>query len=263
MAVFFEFVRKSFQQRFVYRMNSYVAIISTWLGLFIMISVWQALFRGKEAVNGVTFEDILNLVVINTVVGSLLRSRMGQKIGERVADGTISIDLIRPYSFKSYYVADSLGDNLFGFLFSTIPATALAVVIWGFRLPDDPARIGLFLLSLLGGLLLMFQINYMFGLIAIWLKTSWIVNAVTDAAFDLFAGIFVPLWFYPQWLYAIAQCLPFHLVTFRPISIFLGKTTIAGAWLIIGAQAVWMLVLLVIERWMWRRAQVKFDVFGG
>lgn len=263
MAVFFEFVRKSFQQRFVYRTNSYVTIVSAWLGLFVMVSAWRALYSGKTDVSGVTFDDMMSFIVINTLVASLIHSSMGQKIGERVEDGSISIDLIRPVSFKSYHMANQLGENLFALLFSTVPAVALAVVLWGFRLPDEPWRIALFLLSLTLGLLLMNQINYLFGMLAIWLKTSWFINAITGAAFDLFAGTFVPLWFYPGWLYAASQFLPFHLVTFQPISIFLGRLSIAEGWAVIGGQLAWLAGLWVLEKWMWAKAQDQIDIHGG
>lgn len=263
MAVFLGFVHKAFQERFVYRTNSYITIVSTWLGLFVLVSAWRALYGGKSEVGGVTFDDMMSFIVINTLVASLIRSNMGQRIGERVADGSISIDLIRPVSFKSYHLANQLGENLFALLFSTVPAVTLAVVLWGFRLPDEPARISLFILSLVLGLLLMNQINYIFGLLAIWLKTSWFINAITNAAFDLFAGTFVPLWFYPDWLYAASKFLPFHLVTFQPISICLGKLTLPAAWAVIGGQLAWLAVLWALEKWMWAKAQDQIDIHGG
>ncbi|MFK7691257.1 ABC transporter permease [Paenibacillus sp. HJGM_3] len=263
MSVYWTFVVKSFQQRFVYRINSYITILSAWLGLFVLVSAWRALYSGKTAVNGITFEDMINFIVINTLVASLIHSNMGQKIGERVADGSISIDLIRPITFKGYYLANQLGENAFALLFSTMPATLLAVLLWGFHFPDNPLRVALFLVSLMLGLLVMNQINYLFGLLAIWLKTSWFINAITGAAFELFAGTFVPLWFYPEWLYTVAKCLPFHLVTFQPISIFLGRLSIPQSWGVLGLQLLWLAALWGLEQWMWSKSQDEIDIHGG
>jgi ABC-2 type transport system permease protein len=263
MAIFIEFAKQAFRQRFIYRMNAYMMIVSSFISLFILVSVWQALYVGKSDVNGITFENMLHFIILNLFIQSLIRSRIGQKIGERVENGAISIDLIRPISFKGYFLADQLGENVFNLLFTTFPAVIVAVLIWGFGVPENPAILPLFAFSLLLGIAIMNQINYLFGLLAIWLKTAFFINFITGAVISLFAGSFVPLWFYPDLLYKISMLLPFHLVSFQPIAIYLGKLTISEAGLVIGGQLIWILLLLGIEKWMWGRAQVKIDVHGG
>ncbi|WNQ10628.1 ABC-2 family transporter protein [Paenibacillus aurantius] len=263
MSIYLEFAKQAFRQRFIYRLNAYMMIVSSFLGLLILISVWKALYAGKTEVNGITYENMLQFLVLNMAIQSLIRSRIGQKIGERVENGAISLDLIRPITLKGYFLADQIGENVFGFLFSTLPAAAAAALLWGFAVPGEPFRFPLFVISLLLGIALMNQINYLFGLLAIWLKTAFFINFITGAVISLFAGSFVPLWFYPEPLYKISLLLPFHLVSFQPIAIYLGKKTLTEAGLIIGGQLVWMLLLLGLEKWMWRRAQTHIDVFGG
>ncbi|GAA3413639.1 ABC transporter permease [Paenibacillus hodogayensis] len=263
MAVLIEFAKQSFKQRFIYRMNAYMMVASSFVGLIIMMSVWKALYSGKSSVGGITYEDMIHYVILNMLVQALIRSRIGQKVGERVENGAISIDLIRPVSFKGYFLADQFGENLFSFVFTTLPAVLAAMLVWGFSVPDSALRAALFAVSLLGGIVLMNQINYMFGMLAIWLKTAYFINFITGAVISLFAGSFVPLWFYPDILHTISMMLPFHLVGFQPIAIFLGKLSVQGAFLVIAAQAGWLVLLLAIERWMWNKAQAQLDIHGG
>lgn len=263
MVLFLEFAKQSFRQRFVYRMNAYMMIVSAFISLFILVSVWRALYGDKLTVNGITYENMIHFVILNLLIQSLIRSRIGEKIGERVESGAISIDLIRPISFKGYFLADQLGENGFRLLFTTLPAVVLGMWIWGFGLPEQSLMFVLFLVSLVLGIAIMNQINFLFGLLAIWLKTAFFINFITGAVISLFAGSFVPLWFYPDILYKISLLLPFHLVSFQPIAIYLGKMSVSGAGLVIGGQLIWILLLLGIEKWMWSRAQLKLDVYGG
>lgn len=244
-------------------MNAYLLIVSSFIGLFIMMNVWQTLYSGKSAVSGITYENMIHYVIMNMFVQAMIRSRIGQKIGERAENGAISIDLIRPVSFKGYYLADQFGENLFNFMFTTLPAVLIAIIVWGFSMPEGAARAVLFIMTLVGGIVLMNQINYMFGMLAIWLKTAYFINFITGAIISLFAGSFVPLWFYPDFLYRLCLLLPFHLVSFQPIAVFLGKTSNLEACLVFAAQIGWLAILLAIERWMWNKAQAKLDIHGG
>ncbi len=80
---------------------------------------------------------------------------------------------------------------------------------------------------------------------------------------ELFSGSFVPLWFYPDWLYAISACLPFRLIFFEPISIFLGRYAVEDMLQIVLLQLVWLAVLYAAGVWVWSKAQTKVMVHGG
>lgn len=262
LVIYLEFAKQAFRERFVYRANAYMMIVSSFISLFILINVWRALYAGKSSVNDISFENMLHFIMLNMFIQPLIRSRIGQKIGEQVENGAISIDLIRPISFKGYFLAGQLGENVFNLLFTTIPAVAVAIFIWGFQAPEA-AMLPIFLVSLALGIVIMNQINYLFGLLAIWLKTAFFINFITSAVISLFAGSFVPLWFYPDLLYKLSMVLPFHLVSFQPIAIYLGKLTPAQGGAVITGQLIWIALLLGIEKWMWNKAQAKLDVFGG
>lgn len=254
---------KSFQQRFVYRANTYIYVLSTLLGLFVMISIWSALYQSRDTVQGIRFEEMVSFVMINTVAGAMLRTHIAGKIGEKVVDGSIALDLIKPVHFKAYLIADQLGENMYRLVFSVLPACLVAVLVWGFLPPVGPLQLLLFLFSLLSGAVLMYQLHYVFGLTTFWFKTSFYVDWFMRACFQLFAGSFVPLWFYPQPLVSISLLLPFHLVTFQPVNIYLGRRSLLESLQAIGWQWAWIAALLLLEWWLWRRIQREITVNGG
>lgn len=261
--VYLDFIRKSFMQRFAYRTNSYISIVSSLLRLSIMLSVWYALLGNGKSINDISYEDMIQFVIINLVISSMISSQIGNQLARKIEDGSIAIDFIRPVRLKYYLIAEQLGENSFRTLFNTLPVCIVAILFLQFRFPDEPWQIGMFLLSLLLGMAIIYQINFTIGLLAFWFKTSFYTNWFLGAFMELFAGTFVPLWFYPEPLYAIAHYLPFHLISFQPLSIYLGKLTLSASIQIIGLQMMWIVLLIVLEKWMWKRVQNKVIVQGG
>ena len=72
--------------------------------------------------------------------------------------------------------------------------------------------------------------------------------------------------FYPSWLNAILDFLPFKYIVYWPIQFFLNKesTWQAGAFLhIAGLQLCWIVVLFIGNKLMWRALVKKFCSAGG
>ncbi|TJY41095.1 hypothetical protein E5161_15470 [Cohnella pontilimi] len=263
MGTYLLFLQKSFQQKFVYRTSAYIYLLSTCLRVFIMVNVWTALYAGRDSINGVSLMDMLNFIVISAIVSALTQTRMGDKIAAKVVDGTIAVDFLRPIRFKYFVYADQLGENLYQVLLNALPVCILAALIYGFEMPADPLMLSLFIVCLFFGILIIFSINYIVGLISFWSKaahpTSWfLLTAVT-----LFGGTFVPIWFYPDILREVTLFLPFRLIYFEPINIYLGRVTPSEAMSIIVIQLAWLVVLWLVERFMWSKIQTKLTVQGG
>lgn len=264
LSLFAMFAMKSFHMHSVYRSNTVILALGSFLKLFVLMSVWRGLFQGKEAIGGITYDDMILFVLINLLVGTLTYSRIGSTIGDKVISGAISTDLIRPVSFKSYMIADQWGENLFRFLFSAIPACAVYFAFMSVpEVAAEPLRILLFVISVTCGIIIIYHIHYLLGLTSFWTGNAYYIDWFMKAFYELFAGTFVPLWFYPQWLLQIGAFLPFRLVTFEPIAILTGKTDLSGALGIIALQSGWILFLLLAEKWAWSRAQYKIFVQGG
>lgn len=257
------FIARAFKQSYVYRTNVWIAFVRAILGLLIAFSVWTALYRGVEHVNGITYADMVQYVIINSLVTALVGSSIAQKLGQRVADGTIGNDLIKPFNVKWYLVSEQIGENLFRLVFSTVPAAVVAVLVYGFGLPAEPYQLLLFALSLLLGIVIMFYFHLIVGTWVFWIKTSFYIDWLSRAVFTLFAGTVVPIWFYPPLLQHMSYYLPFRLVSFEPIAIYIGKHSWASAWQVIAVQAGWIVLFVVLERWLWRKAQDQVVVHGG
>jgi ABC-2 type transport system permease protein len=262
LSVYLEILKKSFKQLYVYKLNTYISILSAIFAIFVQISIWFALLKDRGSIDGVSFQDMVIFVVINMVVMTLTSSDIGEHFAQKVQDGSICLDLIRPINLKYFMLAEQLGANCYHLVFRSLPVCLIAAILLQMKIPGFISSL-LFLISMINGLILIYLINYLAGMLAIWFKTSMFMDWFLHAFFSLFAGTVVPLWFYPDFLRKISGFLPFHLVSFEPISIFLGKLDLSSSVRVIMMQIIWIVLCILLERFMWARAQKKIIVHGG
>lgn len=262
MSVYIEFIKKSFQQRYTYKVNTYIYLLGSLITLLIQINVWYALL-GERSVKGITFDDMINFVIINMIVRSLTYSSIANRLAEKIQNGLIAIDFIRPINLKYYLISEEIGRNCFNAIFNSIPVCMVAIVFFKFQLPVSTMGLILFIISILNGMSLILFLNYVLGLLCFWFKTAFSINWFLNACTALFSGFVVPLWFYPEWLLNISKVLPFRLISFEPISIYLGKLSVAESVKVIIIQYIWIIILLILEKVIWKKAQRIITVQGG
>ena len=73
----------------------------------------------------------------------------------------------------------------------------------------------------------------------------------------------MPIAFFPGWLKAVMEWLPFQAITYLPGSVFTGRTPLSEAGGVLGLQAIWFAALLIPIWLTWRAARKRLFVQGG
>lgn len=261
--MYLEFLKKSFQQNLTYRGNTVMRMGLSFLYLFVTMSIWQALYRGREAVDGIALTDMLTYVLISQVVRCLTRGGVSYYIADRIKSGMISIDFVRPVNLKYAAFFNAWGSSLFQVVVYGIPMMVLGTVLWGFSLPAYGYQWVFFLVSVPLAMLLISSIEYIMGLTVFWLKTDFHISWIIGAMMSLFSGAAIPLWFYPPAMQSIANALPFRFYMYEPVSIFLGKTSLSRSVEVILIQTAWIVGLNLLGWIIWRQAKKIVVVQGG
>jgi len=258
----YQFIAKnSFRQRFAYRSGVWVQIFSGIFFVFIQGSLWTALI--KSSYTDITLHEMISFVIINSLVTYITFFNEANLIGSRVRDGSIATDMILPVSFKWRVFSENFGCNLFDLFFAGTPALMIALLFYGAATPVSLSAFALFLPSLLLGILLSYQIKYLFSLTAFWIINPWYISFLTSGLTKLFGGAVVPLWFYPVWLSDASSFFPFRFITYEPIQIYLGRVRGMNAAKSILMQTAWLVILFLLEQLIWSKASKKVFVQGG
>jgi len=255
-------VAKEVRRFFTYRGNIFAGCITGILMLVARYALWTALFATGNA-GDATLAETMTFFVINDMLLVWLASRYGDTLGRDIETGDIALHLTRPYPYHLQMIAIFHSTAITDTLTRAIPMFIIALVFIGLMPPASLLTLGVFLVALVLGGIIYSLIDLIISYTAFWLTKYWYLSWFKRALFVLFGGLMLPLWFYPAWLRAICEVLPFQFAIFMPIGIFLGRVPLGDAWGVILMQLVWIAVLYLCERGLWRLAQRKLVVQGG
>ncbi len=166
MALYLEFIRKTFQEKMAYRFDYLFLIASSLIGVFIQINIWSALYKGHDAIKGVTLSQMLVYIIVASVVSALTRSGVCAKFAAKVSSGEIATDLIKPIHIKYYFWSEDIGNNSFQLLFVTIPTIMVVMLGYGITFSVAAPSFLLFSVSFLLGIMIAFHLHYLVGMLA-------------------------------------------------------------------------------------------------
>ena len=143
-----------------------------------------------------------------------------------------------------------------------LPVLVLGIVFFSIKYPSVENLL-LFFVITLNGIIISFQMSYIVGLIGFWYLSIWHLRFLLGSLIQLFPRVWIPLWFFPQILVEIANFLPFRLIYFAPISIYLGKVEFIDGLYMFMQQIIWIIVFFVTTKIMWSGGIRKLVVQGG
>ena len=266
MKVYIEFLKNAFQSNLAYKMNVFLSLVSSIVVLLVQIYFWRALFQdiGQTQTNMgvISFRDMVSYTLVSTGISIAISTRTMFAVGDKIRSGEIAMDLIKPVSLKGMLFFSALGNNGFRMVFELMPFLIVGVLMFGIRLPSEP-HFFLFIISAINGMMIYFSISYLIGLIGFWFLAVGSLSMLFNVLINVFSGEMVPLWFFPEFLYELSAFLPFRLIYFAPLAIFLEKTVLADAIGFVLQQFLWIGILTGIERILWMRAVRKLVIQGG
>lgn len=253
------------KSKLMYRITTWIDMLSALLTFFIQISLWKALLAENYTNNasGLNFEVMVPYVIIVYFASTLTYINIAVVIENSIRDGSILYYLIRPVNYRKYLLCSMLGENVFKACINTLIILGVSFFLYGIYVPKSLFCVLGFVLSLALGVMLMFEITYVCGLLAFWLQRTWFLDWFLEAFVIFFGGSAVPLWFYPEILQKISMIFPFRYVSYESINIFLGRYSLEMCIAKILTSALWIILLRIVGTIIWNHAQKRVEINGG
>ena len=259
---YLEFIKKSFRNNTVYKVDYFAGIINTIIIIFVNINIWKAIYNGGDVIEGKQFKTIATYLVLGFLMQCVFM--MDEYLIEsKVKSGLISSDLLKPISFRFYIFSCNIGTLVFRLVMQLIPALIISVLIFGLQPPFSAAMGVCFAISVILGYLVLYLLNFIVWISSFWFYYTFSLITIKDAAIMIFSGALVPLWFMPEGLREIIRFTPFESIYFIPISIYLGQTPKNEIIVSIVTQLIWIAILFGIGHVLWKAANKKLVVQGG
>ena len=255
-------ISKETQRFFTYRGNIFAGCITGLLMLAARYALWTALFATGNA-GDATLTETMTFFVINDILMVWVCSRFDDSLGKDIQTGDIAQHFIRPIPYHLRLVASFHTAAITDTVTRALPMFAAALIFIGLLPPVSWVAFGFFIVSLVLGAAIFYLVDLIISYTAFWQTKYWYISWFKISLFMLFGGLLLPLWFYPPWLRAICEVLPFQFAIFVPIGIYLGRVPLYDIGYVLGMQVLWIAVLFICERGFWRLAQHKVVVQGG
>ncbi|MFD6141709.1 ABC transporter permease [Promicromonospora sp. NPDC060271] len=187
----------------------------------------------------------------------------GSDLQTRIKSGDVAVDFLRPVSVQAANVLTDIGKGLFALLPRGLPSVVIGVLVSGMALPPDAAAYALGLTSLLIGIAVSHATVYAVATSGFWLVETRGVSVLYMAVSGFFAGLFTPIYLFPDWLLTLALLTPFPAMMQFPIDVLSGQVTGSAVWQHLGVQLVWLAVVLVVGHLTTRAGRRRLEVQGG
>lgn len=251
----------NWQNALQYRGPTFIYILGNILRISVLLYLWNAIYREEGRMGNYSLPDLITYYLLQLMINSIVLSYASWEIVDQIREGTFSNFLVRPVNYLHYWFTINLSWKAFeGLMILVVGGLLSFALIAHVTLPARPETIPLFILALVLGGLLAFELDFAIGLLAFWLVQANAFKYMLQSIIFFFAGAILPLDLFPKGFQAVAAALPFRYLVFFPIQIFLEKEPrpVEG---LLGA-AVWVVALYFVLRFALRRGIARYEAVG-
>jgi ABC-2 type transport system permease protein len=261
---YLQYARLAFQRRTAYRLANWTGIAVNVFFLLVHAQVLLAFFRARPGALGWSPQEAVLYFTTSEallmVVGIFPDYRYN--LSERIRTGEVVTDLARPVTLFWRDVAERYGTALYYLIARFPPVYLTGMWLYGVTPP-------LQLETLLFPVSLVLAIGVSAGLWYIVCSSAYFRDIASGEltalmfANTLLGGMVVPLDFYPDWLQAISNALPFRATLYTPVALFAGK--LSGEALVFGLlhQLLWLGALSAVALRIESRGLRRLATQGG
>ena len=258
---YLEFAKKAFSREATYRLEVFTNLGSLLVRVYLLRMLWTALYAQNAAPAGVPLHAILTYSAVALLMSLILEVDGTRMIREKIREGTIATDLMKPISLPLYFFSDGFGQTVFHALL-VVPALFLALLLVRIDVPAPPV-LAAFALSFALGYCVNFLLNFLMNSIAFWTLETFAIQMMVRWISDLLSGQIVPLIFFPGFLQTVVLSLPFAAIYSTPLLIYVGTIEPQHYASALALQVVWLVVFGAASAGMWRAARQRVVVQGG
>ncbi|HEY9086045.1 MAG TPA: ABC-2 family transporter protein [Candidatus Tyrphobacter sp.] len=261
LAPYWEFAKKAFAREATYRFEVFTEVGSLILRVYLLRCLWTALYAQNAAPLNLPLHSMITYATVALLMSLVLEIDGTRLIREKLRDGTIATDLMKPIVVPFYFFSDGVGRTLL-YAVLVLPTLLCALLLVRIDVPD-PARFGVFVLSFLIAYCVNFVLNFCMNSIAFWTLETFALQLIVRWVSDLLSGQIIPLTFFPGLLGRALFALPFAAIYSTPLLIYVGITP-RGAWgAALAVQAIWFVIFGSAAFGIWQAASRRIVVQGG
>lgn len=267
MKKYISFFRLRFSMGLQYRTAAAAGVVTQFFWGVMEILVYRAFYEADAAAFPMRFEAVVTYIWLQqaflAVFGAWI---MEGEIFDAIRDGNIAYELCRPVSIYQMWFSRTVANRTSKAALRCIPILAVAALLpapYGLTLPESWLHFGLFLLTLVLGLLVIVAYTMLVYIVTFYTISPDGIRIFSVSASEFLTGAVIPLPFFPEKLQYVLELLPFAAMQNVPLRIYSGSMTESEMLRAICLQVFWLAGLTGLGWGLCRRAERRVTVQGG
>ncbi|MGJ6981356.1 ABC transporter permease [Aestuariimicrobium soli] len=251
------------QQSVAYRASTAMSVVLTFFWVVILYYMWRSAYAGQASIAGLGWDDMRTYIVLAFALNALVGWRVGSGMMATIRSGDVLLDFVRPLNYAATQVAKGVGGAVIEGIASLAITLVIGLVWLRISPPASVPAALLFVVAVVLGFLTKLMIVFLVSLLVFWTQSGIGLMWSQQAVIQILSGTIVPLALMPGWLRVVAEVMPMRGIASTPALIYLGQASGADALRLLGLQAGWLAVLVVLANLAWRRAFDAVEIQGG
>lgn len=264
MKRYFGILRNQFMSNLSYREDFITSIFGIFSFYIVLYFLWKAIFAsGDGVIKGATFEQTYVYLVLASCFFRCLSNGVEWEMYFSMIQGDIIIPMVRPLDYQIIMMFGKAGSSVMDLLFFGLPTYIALIILFPSAITFGVNSL-FFLVCIVISFLIMFSIEFLIGTISFYTESVWGISMIKNTVIAFFAGVTIPIQFFPEGLKKVADILPFKSVYQDPLSILInGNVDIMFILRTIGFQVLWMIIFMTISRLVHKTMLHRLVVNGG
>lgn len=261
MKKYFSIFKIGWQKVIEYRGHMLGHMILGVISFFAMFFIWGAVFKDRQYFGVYTFPSMMSYMLMVRFLHFANRGNIGRDIGLEIKNGSLSVYLLKPISYLKWWFFVFLSERIYEILLRGSMVIVFIIIFNKLLAIPGLNQVLLFICFLPISLLLNYLINVFIASVGFWTTDVRLFRSTIIMVIEFLGGMVVPIDLMPEFLGKICRFLPFQFTGYFPIKIYQGiesKTIVIGFL----TSLVWIIVISILLRLLWRKGLKKYEAIG-
>ncbi|MGL4662429.1 MAG: ABC transporter permease, partial [Culicoidibacterales bacterium] len=184
--------------------------------------LWSAILNSQSgAVYGFQSKEVMiGYMCMIFLISYSMNSNLMGILSNKIRQGTLSTDLIRPVSFLKMELAKEIGQEIMILVTQFLPITIVFVIMLKIPTPTSVDYWFVFICALVLGYFVLLAYSLLFSMLVFLTHNWWGLSQFSQFVMAFFSGSVMPITMMPGGLQAVAYVLPFHAMLSVPAQLF-------------------------------------------
>ncbi len=227
-----------------YRTHSLVSVFVGPVYFLVQYFIWTAVYGENGTLGGMELTQTIRYFGVSALIGYLTMDFADWNLQMLVRTGKFLTFTLRPMHHRFFALSQKIGHRVLGFFFEFLPCLLIFALL--FKVDIVPKYLGWTVLSVVLAFLMNFYVNYCLGMTAFFLVQANGVRVVYQLLADIFAGMLIPLSFFPDIVQRIMMFLPFQYTNYIPAMVWTEAESIGTLGLTVQQAVMYQAIAVVI-----------------